>query len=243
MNTPQVRTAGPTAQGLDEVVKNYKTMVKTMIGSESIQADVMAQLKASFDDFGLDQSQMGEVIAQVMIATSTAYNKDALGVAAELELKEAQIELIKRQALGYDDNMLLKIVEHQASLASFAVNAGSKTAQSTIDALKQKMAAVEGRVQPRPGQGVCPPIARVISIPTNFHIDLTTATTVKLTWDSVIDADQYKIYRDGNLIATESKLMLVDDQLITKTKYAYTVKAVSQSLESGHSDVEIATTS
>ncbi len=62
-------------------------------------------------------------------------------ILAELE----KADLSKRQNLGFDDNLFVKDVQFQSSLASYAVNSGSDTAQDAIDSLHQKMDCMVSR--------------------------------------------------------------------------------------------------
>lgn len=55
---------------------------------------------------------------------------------ADTSLTEEQILKVTRDIDGYDDQLVLKAMENQGSLASFAVNSNSDTAQCTIDTLK-----------------------------------------------------------------------------------------------------------
>ena len=227
---------------LDDNILKYKAFAEAMMGKDSIQSGMIAEMLEQFNTFGLDTAQMGEAMVQLVATTSASFNKDAMTAATDFDYKEAQVELLKRQEQGYDDNMLLKIVEHQSGLASFAVNAGSDTAQSAIDALKDKMAAVEMRVKLASGGPNCPTIPRVVPVPTNFRDTTIAATEVDLAWDGVVDATQYVLYRDGVEIATNGALTFKDTGLTTATKYAYTLKAMVNNLESNNTKVLIVTT-
>ncbi len=230
------------ARTIDKIATDYKTLAAVMMGPGSTQAAQLKLLQESFDLFQLSNEQMGEVIAQTMAATSASFNKDAITAATEYDTKNEQALLLKRQIQGYDDNMLLKIVEHQAGLASFAVNANANNAQEPIDALKQKMVAVEARVQPLDGSDSCPAIPRVVPPPSNLIVTNVIETGIDLQWDSVIDATQYLVYRDGILISTSDKLTHVDTGLTTLTKYVYAVKASISGLESNYTDAISQTT-
>lgn len=57
----------------------------------------------------------------------------------------AQTGLVTRQTVGYDDNLYVKAGEFQGSLASFAVNAGSDDAQSSINNFLTTISQIKAR--------------------------------------------------------------------------------------------------
>ncbi len=230
------------ARTMTDIITDYKLLAKEMLGPDSVQEGMIKSLATSFNEFQLSNEQVGEVLAQLVVSTSAAFNKDALSAATDWDTKEAQAELIRRQVQGYDDNMLLKVVEHQAGLASFAVNAGSDDAQAAINSLLQKMVAVEARVPDLTGGQVCPTLPTVVPVPSNFTVTNVIATEVDLQWNNVINATDYLVYRDGVLIATTHQLSLTDTGLTSLTKYIYSVKASINGLESNYSNAIIATT-
>jgi len=230
------------ARTVTEIVADYKTFADAMLGPNSTQEKLLLSLKDVFDLWQLSNEQMGEVMGTLISSVAASYNKDALTAATDWETKEEQALLLARQAQGYDDNMLLKIVEHQAGLASFAVNAGSKTAQEPIDLLIKKMTAVEERVPRLDGQPNCPVLPTVVAIPTNVIVTNATETAVDLAWDPALNATQYLVYRDGVLSATTDLLTHTDTPLVGGTKYVYSVKASIDGLLSGYSDMVSVTT-
>jgi len=234
---------------IDKFINDYKKMSVVMLGNGSIQNAMLVSLEEAFREFQLTNEQVGEIIGQVAIQTAAAYNKDALTalemlIKAEqdLEVKKAQAELLRRQKQGYDDNMLLKIVEHQASITSFAINANSKSAQETINTLKAKMVSVEARVKTISGTPpiITPPL--VVPAPTNPRTTIVSSTEIDIVWDAVVGATQYFLYRDGVLIATSAALLHNDDSLTAATKYAYSVKASINGVESDYSTTVMAIT-
>jgi len=64
---------------------------------------------------------------------------------AQTLLVNKQTALVQRQERGYGDNMLIKAAEFEGSLASFAVNAGSDSAQDTIEKFNTTVSSVKGR--------------------------------------------------------------------------------------------------
>ena len=128
-------------------------------------------LKAKFDDFGLTPEQLAEALTQMYIQVSLQYNKDAITATNALMKQEAdeptstaQAELVTRQVQGFDDNILIKIADQRSSVASFAVNSGSTSAQSSIDAMNNTMAQLESRVEAIEGE-VCPLPPVAVPIP------------------------------------------------------------------------------
>jgi len=64
----------------------------------------------------------------------------------QADLIAKQQTLIERQEKGYDDNLLSKAAEYEASLASFAVNADSDSAQAAIDKFVSTIAELKDRI-------------------------------------------------------------------------------------------------
>jgi len=237
------------ANNTDAFLVDYEKISVKMLGASSIQTNMLKSIQELFDNFSLDSQSSAQVLSEIAVQTSVQYNKDAIGAAMELikldyeaDVKKEQAKLIIRQKQGYDDNMLLKIVEHQAGLASFAVNAGSDTAQTTIDSLKQKMTAVENRVISLDGEAQCPAPPNITPVPQNLSITNISDTVIDLSWSAVAEATSYLLYRDGVLIATQGSLTFNDDELDFETKYAYSVKASIAGVESDFSQVVIGLT-
>jgi len=237
------------ADNIDKFLADYEKISVKMLGATSIQEAMLKSIDELFDDFSIDNQSKAQVLTEIAVQTATAYNKDAIAAAMEVikldfesDVKVAQVKLIERQEQGFDDNMLLKIVEHQASLASFAVNAGSDTAQVTIDSLKDKMLAVEQRVQSIDGEANCPLPPRITPVPQNLIAANITDTVIELSWSSVVGATSYLLYKDGVLIATQGGLTFVDSELSFETKYAYSVKASIDGIDSDFSQTIVPTT-
>ncbi len=224
---------------MTEFAAAYKDIAAEMLGTDSIQIKMIASIKEAFDEFGLDNEQMGQVFSELAVQTAVAFNKDAIAAVTEvakidmdIDYKAAQTELVLRQKQGYDDNMLLKIVEHQASLASFAVNAGSNTAQSTVTLLKDKMVHVENRVIP-----LVPRVA-----PSNLIAENVTSNSLTLSWGEVFNAASYTIYRDGVQIGTSTLGAFNDTGLTASTEYEYTATATITGVEGQPSAPVLVTT-
>ncbi len=81
--------------------------------------------------------------------------------------------------------------------------------------------------------------------PTNLAASDITENSVRLTWDPVADADTYRIYQWGELVATvpASEVTTVISGLSSDTTYEYTVVAVNSSgISSGPSNTVSVTT-
>ncbi len=82
--------------------------------------------------------KMEEQISLIKAQTEQAQNQAALII--------KQGDLIDRQEVGYDDNLIVKSAEYEGGLASFAVNAGSDDAQGAIDNFVATIAQLKARV-------------------------------------------------------------------------------------------------
>ena len=148
---------------------------------------------------------------------------------------------ITRKIQYYDDRLLETVVEKQADLASFAVNANSDSAQDTINDLKAKMGAIEQRVVPVLGN-TCPPATPIISIPAGLIVSDESDTTLTIKWLAVSGATSYILYRDGIQIASTGNLSVIDSGLVQLTKYSYNVRTFSGSYYSDLSITKVGTT-
>ena len=148
--------------GLEAQLKtNYLLFADMMIGEtytidaveyDTMQTRALKAVKAQFDSYSLTTDQMGAILSEMAIQTAVQFNKDALTAAVsavqedtKLALSTKQGVLVDRQTEGFNDNLIVKMAEFQANLASFAVNAGSTTAQSTIDLLKDNLTELSSR--------------------------------------------------------------------------------------------------
>ena len=140
-----------------------------------------------------------------------------------------------RQVQGFDDNMLLKIVENQAGLAQFAVNANSNSAQSTINELKTKMANVEARVKQLDDET---PINVTPITPSPLNVIATdiSANSITIEFTEVEKATLYLVYQDGVLVATQGVLSYTAEGLNPKTKYSFSIKASIDGIESNYTN-------
>lgn len=137
-----------------EIVDNYKLFSEAMFADDSPYAKSTAQLREVFEDYGLTTVEHGQVLAQTISQMATSTNSQAMDTASrtvllskDVDLKEKQATLVERQARGYDDNLLLKVVEHYSGVTQYAVNAGdADNIQSTIAVLNTKIMQVEERV-------------------------------------------------------------------------------------------------
>lgn len=235
---------------IDTFTDYYEKAIVKMVGQEGAQNKAIELITKTFEDLELTSEQKGTILAEIAVQTTVSFNKDATNAALELiklepefELKAANRDLVVRQTQGYDDNMLLKLVEEQGGLASFAVNAGSDTAQSTINEFKTKMSLVQARVKEIDGSFNCPLPTPITPIPTNFISTEITNSSISLAWNAVVDATSYLLYKDGILISTSGALVYIDTELNAETKYAYTVKASINGILSDHTNALVIKTS
>ena len=64
-----------------------------------------------------------------------------------------------------------------------------------------------------------------IAPPVNFTGSVT-QDTIQLNWSEVVEAGQYRIYRNGNTIYTGASLEFLDDNLSYETNYNYTISCL-----------------
>lgn len=223
----------------DDFINYYQTYTTSMLGVDSFQDKMLTRIGTIFDDANIGTEQKGIALTELAVQTAVQYNKDAIQAALdtirlepEFELKAAQRDLVVRQTQGYDDNLKVKIMETQGSLASFAVNANSDSAQDAINDLKAKMTDLDDRVTSVGAGNNCPVPTPITPVPANFTTTAITDTTIDLVFDAVVNATLYKIYKDGSLIATQSGVTYQDTGLTAETKYAYNVKASINGIES-----------
>lgn len=234
---------------IDDFTNYYEQCIVKMVGENSAQSKALEQIKKVFEELEISSEQKGQALTELSVQMAVQFNKDATGAALELirmepefELKSAQRDFTIRQIQGYDDNLLLKIVEEQGGLASFAVNAGSDSAQTTINDLKAKMTAVESRVKTLDGSSSCQTTTPITPIPTNLVPAEITSSSITISWNPVVNATSYLVYKDGLLAATSGSLSFVDTELNAETKYAYTVKASINGVLSDHTNTLVVTT-
>ena len=234
---------------IDNFTDYYETITTKMLGETGSQKKAIDLIQSTFENLELTSEDKGKILTEIAVQTTVSFNKDAKDAALELikmepdfELKQAQRDFAIRQIQGYDDNLLLKIVEEQGGLASFAVNAVSDSAQTTINDLKAKMAAVEGRVQPL-SNGTIVVTTPITPVPTNFVATAITDTTISLSWSAVVNATSYLVYKDGVLASTSGNVTYNDTGLTANTKYAYTVKASIDGIKSDHTNALVIKTS
>ena len=234
---------------IDDFTNYYEKCIVKMVGDNSAQSKALEQIAKMFDDMGISSEQKGQAMTELAVQMAVQFNKDATGAALDLirmepefELKTAQRDFTLRQIQGYDDNLLLKIVEEQGGLASFAVNAGSDSAQTTINDLKAKMTAVEARVQPLDGGSSCPTPTPVTPIPTSLTATIITSNSITIAWNAVVGATSYLVYKDGLLAATSGSLSFTSNDLDSETKYAFSVKASIDGVLSDHTNALVVTT-
>ena len=72
----------------------------------------------------------------------------------------------------------------------------------------------------------------LVGPPENF-IGTITQDSIQLSWSNVVEAGQYRLYRDGNIINTSSELSFLDTELNYSTSYSYTISCLDNIGEEG----------
>lgn len=226
----------------------YKDISRAMMDTDSIYQVMIDKMIDQFKDYALTNEEKGKLFSQTMMTLIPQFEQMAEASARELmtlehdiPIKDQQVLELERKTQYYDDRLLETVLEKQADLASFAVNANSDSAQTTINDLKEKMHNVEARIVPVNGND-CPAPTPIISIPSGLIVSEIADTHMKVSWLPVTDATLYVLYRDGIQIASTGSLYAIDTGLIQLTKYAYNVKAFSGTLHSDLSNTVVGTT-
>lgn len=226
----------------------YKDLSKQMLASDSIYQKMFDKMIEEFDGWGLAPEEKAKLTAQAVMTLIPQFEQLAEDSARQLMTLESELPIKDNQALElirktqyYDDRLLETVVEKQADLASFAVNANSDSAQTTINDLKSKMSNIEARVIPVNGND-CPAPQPVISVPSGLNAIATSDTVLTVSWLAVPDATLYALYRDGIQIASTGSLSVIDNGLVQLTKYSYNVRAFSGSLYSDLSNTVVGVT-
>jgi len=226
----------------------YKDLSKAMTETGSIYDTMFKKMVEEFNNFGITPEKKAELTSQAVMQLIAQFEQLAETSTRELMALEHDVPIKDNQALEllrktqyYDDRLLETIVEKQADLASFAVNANSDSAQTTINDLKDKMHNIESRVVIVNGNN-CPAPTPVIAIPTGLNTSAPTTTSLTIGWNAVAGATLYVLERDGVQIASTGNLSVIDSGLGTMTKYSYNVRAFSGSLYSDLSKTVVGTT-
>lgn len=226
----------------------YKDLSAQMLAPDSIYQKMFDKMIKEFDAWGLTPEEKGKLTAQTVMTLIPQFEqlaetsaRELMTLESEIPIKDNQASEILRKTQYYDDRLLETVVEKQADLASFAVNANSDSAQTTINDLKDKMHSIETRVVPVNGN-TCPAPTPVISVPAGLIVSATSDTTLTITWLAVPTATLYVLYKDGTQIASTGSLSVIDSGLTQLTKYSYNVKAFSGSLYSDLSNTVVGTT-
>jgi hypothetical protein len=226
----------------------YRDLSDAMTDSTSIYQKMITKMTEQFNEWGITEEEKAKLVAQTVMTLIPQFEqlaetsaRELMTLESEIPIKDNQAGEIIRKTQYYDDRLLETVVEKQADLASFAVNANSDSAQTTINDLKVKMSAIEQRVVPVLGNE-CPTPNPIISIPNGLNVSATSDTVLTISWLAVPSATLYALYRDGVQIASTGSLNIIDSGLIQLTKYSYNVKAFSGSLYSDLSLTVVGTT-
>lgn len=226
----------------------YRDLAGAMTDSTSIYQKMFTKMTEQFNEWGITEEEKAKLTAQAVMTLIPQFEqlaetsaRELMTLESEIPIKDNQAGEIIRKTQYYDDRLLETVVEKQADLASFAVNANSDSAQDTINDLKTKMASIEQRVVPVAGN-TCPPLPPVISIPAGLNAVSTSDTILTISWLAVTGATSYVLFRDGVQIASTGNLSVIDSGLIQLTKYSYNVRTFSGSLYSDLSLTVVGTT-
>lgn len=215
-----------------DYVNKYTELSGKMLDKGSIFEKQLDLMKQKFDEFGLTNEQLAEATSTMFVQVTIAYNKDAIGATnallkqeADEPNSEARTKATLRQIQGYDDNILIKVGEQKGSVASFAVNAGSNSAQGALNNMNSTMALLEQRVTPLSNTPVCPALPVIVQIPENLGYDTKTETEITLSWSTVVNATSYELFVDGVSISTTGQSIQTIDSLLPDTKYSFNIRA------------------
>lgn len=232
-----------------DYVAKYTALSEKMLDKGSIFDKQIDLMKEKFDEFGLTSEQLAEATTQMFIQVGIAYNRDVVSAVnsllkqeADEPTKNAQADLTIRQKQGYDDNILIKLGEQKSSVASFAVNSASDSAQSALDNMNATMDVLESRVVKLDNELTCPPFPVVVTPPTNMGVDSQTDTSITVSWATVLNATSYELFVDGTAITTTGQTIQTIDSLTPSTKYSFSVRAYIGSDVSNYSETVIGTT-
>lgn len=224
----------------------YKAIAKEMTSVESVYDLMIKRLLEEFQDLGIDNEQKADKLSTLLMQIIPVFEelagksaREVIVLESDVPLKAEQANEAVRKTQYYDDRLLETVMEKQADLASFAVNANSDSSQSTINDLKVKMSNIEARVT-AVGTPAVP--ATVVPYPTGLLAYGATATTLNISWNAVVGATSYTLYRDGVQIASTGSLSFVSNGLSASTKYAYNVKAYINTFFSDLSPTVMGTT-
>jgi len=139
---------------IEELYLQYYTSVSGKMMDAKAPFGIMTdKLLTQFKLMGFTNEEKAKALADVYIQQTSAINSEANRAATQLlkqaddtELSNARVDTEVRKARGYDDSLMVEILKAQSGLASFAVNANSDSAQSTIDDLHEVMDQIEARV-------------------------------------------------------------------------------------------------
>jgi len=231
---PGVAPTCPDETMLAKFNEYYTSIVNSAMAEDSALSRNRLEIIEQFNKYGLTNEEKAKLIAEMYISTTNEASKLASSSAlaiikqeAETPLKCAQVSLVQRQIQGYDESMLIKIMEQQGSLASFAINVDSNYAQDTINDLKCQMAQIQSRSEPLPDETVCIITGAPTPVPSNLSISEETDVSMKVSWLAVSSATSYSLYMDGIEIYSGGALSFEVTGLNQLTKYAFNIMATA----------------
>lgn len=129
--------------------RRYKEIYKTVVEQTNANKFLSEQddkMKELLNTWSGSPEMYAQVMLQYVSQQTTSVLQSAQTTTVALLKAEYEVDTIERKTQGYDDNIIIKLVEAQGGVASFAVNSGSDDAQGALDKLKGLMCIAEKRV-------------------------------------------------------------------------------------------------
>lgn len=126
--------------------KDYYKQLTKDIKDDPFLIDMAKKYAEELSTWGFNAEIMSEKLSDFYLAQTQIILQQTQNTTLALLKAELELDTIKRKTQGYDDNILIKLVEAQSGVASFAVNSGSDDAQTAITKLLALMCICEKRV-------------------------------------------------------------------------------------------------
>lgn len=131
------------------IEKQFNDIYNSIVGNINNDAffkEQDAKFKEQLDNWSLSPEMYAQKMTEYYIAQTQTILGTTQATVLGLLKADKEIDLTARKIQGYDDNILIKLIESQGGLASFAVNAGSDDAQTAITKLTELMCLAQRRV-------------------------------------------------------------------------------------------------
>ena len=130
-----------------------RATVMAQLGTVAIQSLSTAGISAIMQKYQVDETRNAQKDAMdPAINKLEKYkidqnvNLDQQKIDNQTKLNDEQVRLVKRQTRGYDDNMLIKVMEQRAQNVSYALSVDSGKIQETINKMNAATTTIEGRI-------------------------------------------------------------------------------------------------